>query len=58
MDCKDDLRELKHDLAAAIDRARRNGEDLHAIEEALRANLERLRELKAKQGDSQSKETR
>ena len=52
VDRKDQLRELKLDLAAAIDRARRNGEDLHAIERALQANLEKLRELRAKQTDN------
>jgi prefoldin subunit 5 len=40
------LRDLKREVAQAIDRVRRNGKDLRKIEETLQSNLKRLRELK------------
>jgi prefoldin subunit 5 len=42
------LRELKRDVADAIDRVRRNGEELRAIEQTLQSNLKRLKELRRK----------
>ncbi len=56
MDRKDKVRELKPDAAGGISRAKKNVEDLHAIEEALRANLEKLRALKKREAQSQAEQ--
>lgn len=37
---------LKREIEAAIDQAKQNAQDIHAIEKVLHSNLEKLRELK------------
>ena len=42
------LRNLKRDVAEAIERVRRNGKDLRKIERKLQSNLRSLKELRQK----------
>ena len=44
------LRDLKREVAQAIERAKRNGKDLRKIEQKLQSNLKGLRELKNRSG--------
>jgi len=46
------LRDFKREFAQAIERAKRNGKDLRTIEQTLKSNLKRLRELKDRRGKS------
>ena len=45
------LRDLKREVAEAIERVRRNGKDLRKIEQTLQSNLKRLRELRNGSGN-------
>jgi hypothetical protein len=46
------LRDLKRDVAEAIDRARRNGKEIRKIERKLQSNLRVLKALKQNQQNS------
>ena len=52
MDSEERFHELKRAVAQGTERSKQNVEDLHAIEKALRENLERLKELRKVQSGS------